>query len=171
MVVGMKMVSTCCKADIDNCTDKECRYLYCDVCSRCGKHPVGAEPVQEAEEKIVGHNVVWTPDDTNNDNLPRVEHQTCRVCGNWLDDDGYCIRDEDHLQRRTLAEVLAAFFKTDIDIKEAQQQIKEMVIQAQIDELGHVQLDHGNYITQTFVNGRAMTIENRILQLKDLMKR
>ena|SRR3990167_4697171 len=37
---------------------------------------------------------------------------------------------------------------------------------ARIDELGSVQLEYGHYLAQTFVNGQAMTIMERIADLE-----
>lgn len=41
--------------------------------------------------------------------------------------------------------------------------------EAQIRELSNVQLQHGRYLTQTFVHGQAMTVEERIAELRSLL--
>jgi hypothetical protein len=43
-----------------------------------------------------------------------------------------------------------------------------LLAEARIGELSNVQLEHGNYMTQTFVNGQSMTIEERIADLRQL---
>lgn len=40
------------------------------------------------------------------------------------------------------------------------------MVQAKIDELGAVQLEYGRYVAQTYVDGQAMTVEERFDDLK-----
>lgn len=43
---------------------------------------------------------------------------------------------------------------------------KRAVLEARIDEIGGVQLEHGNYTSTTYVNGEALTVKDRYNQLK-----
>lgn len=56
-------------------------------------------------------------------------------------------------------------------IDEAAEAIEKLVhqarVEARIDEIGKVQSEHGRYVTQTFINGQAMTVEERY---NDLVK-
>lgn len=51
-------------------------------------------------------------------------------------------------------------------VNDLEQALQQLILSERIDELSSVQLEHGRYSTQTFVDGVPMTIENRIAQLK-----
>lgn len=53
----------------------------------------------------------------------------------------------------------------DLAISEAKAAINQLLLKARRDELAHVQLEHGHYVTQTFVKGSAMTLQERIAEL------
>lgn len=47
-------------------------------------------------------------------------------------------------------------------IAEVEALVERRELEARRDELSNVQLEHGRYMTQTFINGQAMTVEERI---------
>ncbi len=58
-----------------------------------------------------------------------------------------------------------------LDVIQAKQAIESLTTEARIDELSHIQLDYGNRIAQTFVDGQAMTVEKRIAELQQQLEK
>lgn len=52
---------------------------------------------------------------------------------------------------------------------EARQLINRLVLAGKIEELSNIQLEHGNYVTQIYVNGQAMSVIDRINSLRGEM--
>lgn len=50
--------------------------------------------------------------------------------------------------------------------KELALAFQDEILKARINELSNVQLEYGRYIGQTFINGQAMTIEERLADLQ-----
>ena len=66
-------------------------------------------------------------------------------------------------ENEDVTDLLEFIEKTEIIAKQA---IEDMLVEARLDELSNVQLQYGHYVAQTFINGQAMTLEERIADLK-----
>lgn len=64
-----------------------------------------------------------------------------------------------------LAEVLEAVLSSKRMIKNLNAYAERQSLLARKDELGGVQLDYGHRLAQTFINGEAMTVQERYDQL------
>lgn len=73
--------------------------------------------------------------------------------------------DADNLARSVRTNRL----KPEEALSKLQQLIQSRETAARMDELGGIQLDYGHRVAQTFVNGEAMTVQERYEELEALL--
>jgi hypothetical protein len=55
-------------------------------------------------------------------------------------------------------------------LPKAKQAIKNLLLEARLDEIGAVKTEYGHYIAETYINGKAMTVQERYEQLQEMLK-